>query len=331
MPKQIAGSEYICGQPTNFSEIKEDASYVTFANYSLPTIPKEALEHLSQCKTLVFINTGTSLIERNAWLGLNNLESLSIEGSSMRTVDTDMFAHLKSLTTLKVTTIITGKLSHHPMSNIPVKRGAFRGLDSLKSLWLTLPNLNELTFRSMDHDVWVYIADTLTELMLPDNSFTELYDHMFIELPCIKKLSFRNNGIVTISSRALNGLVNIKEIDLAKNKINEIAYNTFQTLPTLIEINLSENNIERLRGNLFKGLKKLKILKLNDNRLETIGCDVFDQMDFLRTGGHPGKMKVTRILGNENKVTPRQKMENFLLIVFYAFWFVNYFIFHFQN
>ena len=249
----------------------------------------------------------------------------------MRTVDTDMFAHLKSLTTLKVTTIITGKLSHHPMSNIPVKRGAFRGLDSLKSLWLTLPNLNELTFRSMDHDVWVYIADTLTELMLPENSFTELYDHMFIELPCIKKLSFRNNGIVTISSRALNGLVNIKEIDLAKNKINEIAYNTFQTLPTLIEINLSENNIERLRGNLFKGLKKLKILKLNDNRLETIGCDVFDQMDFLRTGGHPGKMKVTRSLGNENKVTPRQKMENFLLIVFYAFWFVNYFIFHFQN
>ena len=289
MPKEIAGSEYICGQPTNFSEIKEDASYVTFANYSLPTIPKEALEHLSQCKTLVFINTGTTLIERNAWLGLNNLESLFIEGSSMRTLDTDMFAHLKSLTTLKVTTIITGKLSHHPMSNIPVKRGAFRGLDSLKSLWLTLPNLNQLTFRCMDHDVWIDIADTLTELLLPDNDFTELYENMFIGLPGITKLRFRNNGIVE-SSKALNGLVKLREIDLAKNKINEIAYNTFQTLPTLIEINLSENNIERLHGNLFKGLKKLKILKLNDNRLETIGCNVFDQMDFLRTGGHPGKM-----------------------------------------
>ena len=290
MPNEVAGSEYIYGQPTNFSQIKEDASYVTFANYSLPTIPKEALKHLSQCKTLVFINTGTTLIERDAWLGLNILESLSIEGSSMRTLDTDMFAHLKSLTTLKVTTIITGKLSHHPMSNIPVKRGTFRGLDSLKSLWLTLPNLNELTFQSMKHDVWFDIADTLTELMLPDNNFTELYENMFIGLPGIQKFSFRNNGIVVISSRALNGLVNLREIDLAENKIDEITYNTFQGLVSLSEVNLSGNNIERLDDNLFRGLKELKILKLTDNRLETIGCDVFDPMDFLRTGGHPGKI-----------------------------------------
>ena len=316
MPKEIAGSEYICGQPTNFSEIKEDASYVTFANYSLPTIPKKALEHLSQCKTLVFINTGTTLIARNAWLGLNNLESLSIEGSSMRTLDTDMFAHLKSLTTLKVTTIITGKLSHHPMSNIPVIRGAFRGLDSLKSLWLTLPNLNELTFRSMNHDVWVDIADTVTDLMLSDNSFTELYENMFIELPGIKKLSFRNNGIVAIFPRALNGLVTLREIDLAKNKINEIVYNAFQTLPSLSEINLSENNIERLHDYLFRGLKDLGILKLNNNRLKTIGCAVFDPMDFLKTGGHPGKIKikVPKLFGHEKKVAPRQNSGNFPLI-----------------
>ena len=120
MPKEIAGSEYIYIQATNFSKIKKDASTVTFANYSLPTIPKEALKHLSQCKILVFINTQTSLIERDAWLGLNNLQSLSIEGSSIRTLDADMFSHLKSLTTLKVTRIITGKLSHHPMSNIPL-------------------------------------------------------------------------------------------------------------------------------------------------------------------------------------------------------------------
>ena len=52
MPNGIVGSEYIYRQPTNFSEIKEDASVVTFANYSLPTIPKKALKHLSQCKAL---------------------------------------------------------------------------------------------------------------------------------------------------------------------------------------------------------------------------------------------------------------------------------------
>ena len=290
MPKKIAGSKYIYTQPTNFSEIKKDGSTITFANYSLPTIPKEALKHLSECKTLVFINTRTTLIERDAWLGLNSLESLSIEGSCMRTLDTDMLAHLKSLTTLKVTTIITGKLSHHPISNIPVKRAAFRGLDSLNSLWLSLPNLNEFTFQRMDYEVWVDIVDTLTELMLPDNSFTELYENMFIELLGIKKLSFRNNGIVVISSRALNGLAKLREIDLAKNKINELAYNTFQTFPSLSEINLSENNIERLHDNLFRGLKKLRILKLKNNHLKTIGCDVFDPMDFLRTGGHPGKI-----------------------------------------
>ena len=282
MSKDTIGTEYITTQPRNMSEIKA----LTFTDMSMATLPKAAFKKLSECKTLVFINTKTIQIDSDAWLGLSNLESMSIEENSMITLDADMFNHLKFLTRLKVTTTPV----EYFFDSTPIKSAAFRGLDSLKSLWLTLPNLNQYTFRSMKHDVWVDIADTLTELMLPRNDFRELYDYMFIQFSKLEKLSFQNNSITTISSKALNGLELLIEIDLSQNRINELDHNTFQSLAFLRKIHLDENRMEHLDDNLFKGLKQLKKLKLNNNRLKTIKCNVFDPMDFMSTGGHPGKI-----------------------------------------
>ena len=51
---------------------------------------------------------------------------------------------------------------------------------------------------------------------------------------------------------------------------------------------MGKNRTEYLADYLFKGLKQLKKLKLNNNRLKTMGCNVFDPMDFINIGGHPG-------------------------------------------
>ena len=290
MSKDTRGAEYVTTKPTDVPEIKENVSNVTFTNMPMATIPKAAFEKLSGCKTLVFINTETLQIDSDAWLGLSNLESLSIEKSAMRTLDPDMFAHLKSLTMLKVTTAITHGFWYFPRNSIPVK--PFRGLDCLNSLFLSMPNLNEYTFRSMGRKVWADIGDILSELLIPGNEFTKLYSDMFIHIPKLEKLSFRNNKIRNVSPEAFNGLHLLTEIDLAKNRINEIAHDTFGTLPSLTNINLSENSIERLVDKLFGGLKKLSILKLSYNRLTAFGCKVFDSMDFSDTEGHPGKIKI---------------------------------------
>ena len=148
----------------------------------------------------------------------------------------------------------------------------------------------------MDNDVWEEISGTLTELMLPENDFTELYDLMFIQFPNLLKLSFRSNKIMTISSEVFCGLRLLKEIDLSQNKIQDIPNDTFRTLASLFEINLSDNGIQHLAGNLFKGLKQLKILKLSNNRLKTFGCNVFDPTDFTSTGGHLGKITILRYI-----------------------------------
>ena len=279
-------SKYIYTEPTD-NRFMAHASIVKFANMSMATIPKAAFENLIRCKTLVFTNTKTIQIDPEAWLGLSHLQHLLIEESSMITLDADMFRHLKSLTRLKVTSAPTEYFS---FDSTPLKPAAFRSLDSLKYLWLSMPNLNEHTIRSMDHEIWKDIADTLTELRLSGNNFRKLYDDMFIQFSKLEKLSFHNNRITMISSKALNGLELLKEVDLSQNRINELTYNTFQSLTFLSEINLSENEIEHLADNLFKGLKHLIILKLNNNRLWTIECNVFDPMDFNNTGGHPGKI-----------------------------------------
>ena len=286
--KDTIGTEYITTQPTNVSEIK----VLTFTDMSMATIPKAAFEKLSECKALVFINTKTIQIDADAWLGLSNLESLSIEEGSMITLEADVFGHLKSLTRLKVTTIWNNVLRYFPTDRVPLKPSSFRGLHSLKSLWLSLPNLNELTLRRMDYEIWQEITDTLIELMLPGNDFRELYDYMFTQFPKLEKLSIQSNRITTISSNALTGLELLREIDLSQNRINELDHNTFQSLTFLSNINLDKNRMEHLADNLFKGLKKLRILKLNNNHLKTIDCKVFDPMDFMSSGGHPGKLKI---------------------------------------
>ena len=84
----------------------------------------------------------------------------------------------------------------------------------------------------------------------------------------------------------------MREIDLSQNRINELDHNTFQSLTFLSKINLDKNRMEHLADNLFKDLKQLRILKINDNHLQTIDCKVFDPMDFMSNGGHPGKMKI---------------------------------------
>ena len=181
---------------------------------------------------------------------------------------------LKSLTKLKVTSACTEYFS---FNSTPVKQAAFRGLDYLKHLWLSLPNINERTIRSMNQDIWQDISDTLTELMLPGNDFSELYDHMLIQFPKLEKLSFQSNRIKIVSSKALYGLQLLREINLSQNKISEITQSTFQSLTFLSEINIARNNIEYLANTLFKGLKELRILKLKNNNLKTITCNVLIQ------------------------------------------------------
>ena len=289
--KDTIGKEYIKTQPTNVSEIKGNISTVIFTDVSMATISRAAFKKLSECKTLVFINTKSNRINPDAWLGLSHLESLSIEESSMITLDGDTFAHLKSLTRLKVSTTRTDVLLNFSKGKVPLKPATFRGLHSLNSLWLSLPNLNEHAIQSMDHSIWQDITDTLTELLLPENDFTELYDNMFVQFSRLKKLNFQANKIATVYSKALHGIELLKEIDLSQNRINELDPNTFQSLAFLNEINLAKNRIKFLADNLFKGLKQLRSLKLDNNLLKVISCKVFYSMDFMSSGGHPGKIK----------------------------------------
>ena len=285
MPKKTIGTEYSSTRAANPSET------VKFADMSMPIILKGTFEKLSECKKLLFYSTKTIQVDPDAWLGLKNLESLSIEESFIITLEANMFNHLKSLTKLKVTTTHADIPLKFPKDQSPLNPANFRGLHSLNSLWLSLPNLNEHTIKSMDLDIWQDITGTLTKLMLPGNDFAELYDNMFIQFRKLEKLGLQGNRITTVSSKTLSGLNLLREIDLSQNRINELDPNTFKFLTYLNDINMDKNKMEHLPDYLFKGLKQLRSLKLSNNRLRMISCNVFDSMDFSSTGGHPGKTK----------------------------------------
>ena len=132
LSKAVSGTEYVFTQPMNLSQMNEDASAVIFTNFSMIAIPKAAFWHLIQCKTLTFMNTGTIQIDPDAWLGLSKLESLSMEKSLLTALDKDVFAHLKSLTRLKVTTIRNAEPQDISRDSVPLNPTTFRGLYSLK-------------------------------------------------------------------------------------------------------------------------------------------------------------------------------------------------------
>ena len=228
------------------SVIPENATTILFHIISIPIIAFGAnFTHLTELTNLTFLETGTTTIEPGAFSnGLFNLTFLRLQENGM----------------------------------IGLQPGVFRGLDSLQLIDLKGNEFNESV---LDPGIWIDINDSLSELVLEENSFTHLSPDMFTTFKNLKVLNLFYNNISIVEPGTFNGLDSLEILDLGLNYITTLDPGVFQGLGSLTELQIGGNIITVLQTGVFIGLTSLEVLSLDFNPVEMFQTKAFQGLQSL--------------------------------------------------
>ena len=226
--------------------ISKNATAILFHIISIPIIPSDLnFTHLTELTNLTFLKTGTTSIEPGAFSnGLSNLTVLRLQENGMTKLQSEVF----------------------------------RGLDSLQLIDLTGNEFNESV---LDPEIWIDINDTLSELVLEENSFTHLSPYMFTAFKSLKVLDLFYNNISIVEPGTFNGLDSLEILDLGLNYITTLDPGAFQGLGSLTELQIGGNIITVLHTGVFIGLTSLEVLSLDFNPVEMFLTKAFQGLQSL--------------------------------------------------
>ena len=161
------------------------------------------------------------------------------------------------------------------------------GLERLQTLDMKLNNIQNVPpglFCPLKNLARVdFSSNAITDL----NNLGLSHDkHIPEEFRCdipVQSLRLRNNGLITVTPRALGALGSLKYLDLSYNKVDVLVTSTFEGLSNLEEIDLSNNQLAAIPPNIFAYTPKLRIVILSNNTLGTIDLEVFHNLTNLQT------------------------------------------------
>ena len=250
-------------------------------NVSVISLPSLCFEEASNCTDIVLRENNLTTIEADAWMGLDNLDSLTIEDNRLQSIPRGAFEHLTNLTFLS--------LNRNDIQAI--EQGAWLHLDTLDYLGFRGNRLSAITANMFTH------LQSLTHIELRDNNIRRIeagawfglgslysLDLSYNELTAIHTQMFRpiqetGNGLNSVFSSGETGFNTsaLYELHLDNNQISEIESGAFSELTGLNYLSLSNNNLGSLKQHTFEGLvRNYFTLDLSNNNLRTIQWNVFD-------------------------------------------------------
>ncbi len=158
-------------------------------------------------------------------LGLHNIETIRMQRSGIRTVQSRTFANLTKLQTLD--------LSNNSIEFIHA--GTFSELPSL--IWLNLAN-NSITEISYD---WFSSGSSLMELNLNNNPIKQLVETPFINLPKLRSLDFGNCKLEKVDSLVFSNLFLLQTLNLRNNCLTTLPKDTLTWMQDLKHIHMDHN------------------------------------------------------------------------------------------
>jgi hypothetical protein len=242
--------------PDSVRELK-----ITHTNSSL--IPKNTFAELRNLEKLDLGFNKIEAIDAQTFTGLGSLKLLWISGNKIKSIPGNTFSELKKLGTLR--------LDHNQIEAID--SGLFRGLGSLKVLYIhgngiksisgnTFVELGNLELLSLWQNQIEGIDETtfqglgsLRELSIHDNRIKLIGANAFGVLKNLELLTVHNNQLESVDELTFNGLVSVKSLVILHNKLKSIPINTFSELEKLEELWLDHG---LNREGLFAGLGSLK-------------------------------------------------------------------------
>ena len=312
----VNGASYFYSGEFNSSEIPEDAYSVRVEYYPVNILTSGMFAHLSRCRYLTLFQTNVSDIELEAWLGLDQLETLHLGHNEMTTLRAGMFNHLSSIERIsfpanKITSIhpqAFGNLTSLTWLNLRINHirliqtntfmylshlesldlsgneldtivdGTFNGLHSLKHLTLALNDLDDSIFTRAN--VFASVADTLESLYLVPNQISTIYNDMFSRFNLLESLAIAARNIEMPNGfRGLNSLNYLRLIGIQFDEIISSMWGEIGD--TLTILSLYQSNIDSLTENMFARTPLLKKLHLGFNRIATIHAGAFNTLNSL--------------------------------------------------
>lgn len=192
------------------------------------------------------------------------LSKVSLDNNKLHTFDVDMFKTFKYLETLQ----IGGNFLHYfNGSQIEVK---------LKMLVLSKNNLSELVVKNID---------------VLDASNNNLSSITFTGQNTMKQLILCNNSITNIDNIVKQE--NLESLDLSFNNIGTVTISTFSKLKKLTILNIGNTGLAGINFGTFSSQTELKVLDISYNSLKHINFDIFS----------PYLMKIEKIFIEGNGLT----------------------------
>uniref|UniRef100_A0A8C5C6H5 G-protein coupled receptors family 1 profile domain-containing protein n=1 Tax=Gadus morhua TaxID=8049 RepID=A0A8C5C6H5_GADMO len=166
------------------------------------------------------------------------------------------------------------RLDANLLSEVPA--GAFRGVGSLRHLWLDDNSLTEIPVAALDS------LPSLQAMTLALNRITHIPDHAFTNLSALVVLHIHNNQIQSLGERCFEGLQSLETLDLNYNDLQEFPV-AIRTLTKLQELGFHNNKIRSIPERAFVGNPQLQTIHFYENPIQFVGKSAFQFLPKLHT------------------------------------------------
>ena len=195
-------------------------------------------------KSLLVNGRGLETLRADDLVGLDYLESLTITGVNLHTIESGAFAPVND--TLRYATFTHSRLEPSDLSELT---------SNLKELSLAQNNISSLGANAFSR------FTNLEQLSLWGNPITSLHGDAFDGLSSLKGLYLGGYNPPDSSGNGRRRLL--------------LSVDQFADNGSLLELNLSNSRISTIPNNTFNNLNNLKTLVLKDNDLATLNRDMF--------------------------------------------------------
>ncbi|XP_075696434.1 uncharacterized protein LOC142662229 [Rhinoderma darwinii] len=228
-------------------------------------------------ENLIILDLGGNKItqvKNGSFIGLKYLSKLYLDINQIKKISGDMFNGVEA--TLQVLDLASNKLSYQSSRQ---NLSPFSKLEKIYDLKLQSQQPHGLMaipkgfFKGLD---------SLRDLYLGQNRLAHLGSNVFDELKNLKFLSLAEdcNGVQNLSPGIFKDLVNLKYLDLENMCIQSLSPDIFSNLTNLRRLQLTKNGLKHIDIQIFENMTKLRYLDLR-NCPFTCTCDNADFQGWL--------------------------------------------------